>query len=122
MTAFDLTFGLKLDREAPLWWGARAIFERRSKYQLQLLWERQSWAGGSQTQRDALSATINAALPGLRTYCAKEGHELYEAPWEHVQALSIGGVAFHISCRRSFGYLYIAATWANPPATVEAAP
>jgi hypothetical protein len=31
-------------------------------------------------------------------------------------------VTFHVSCRRSFGYLYIAATWANPPATTEAAP
>ena len=37
MKATELAFGLKLDREAPLWWGARAIFERRSKYQLQLL-------------------------------------------------------------------------------------
>jgi hypothetical protein len=55
MKASVLTFGLKLDREAPLWWGARAIFERRSKYQLQLLWDRQSWAGGSQVQREALA-------------------------------------------------------------------
>ena len=31
MRASELTFGLKLEREAPLWWGARAIFERRSK-------------------------------------------------------------------------------------------
>ena len=99
--------------------GHRAIFERRSKYQLQLLWDRQSWAGGSQAQRDALSAAINAALPGLRAYCAEEGPELYEAPWEHVKALCIGGVAFHVSCRRSFGYLYIAATWPNPPGSAE---
>jgi hypothetical protein len=72
-------------------------------------------------QRDALSAAINTALPRLRAFCAEEGQELSEAPWEHVQVLSIGGVAFHISCRRSFGYLYIAATWANPPARAEAA-
>ena len=64
MKASELTFGLKLDDEAALWWGARAIFERRSKYQLQLLWDRQSWAGGSQAQRDALSAAINTALVG----------------------------------------------------------
>jgi hypothetical protein len=116
----ELTFGLKLEHEAHLWWGARAIFERRSKHQL--LWERQSWAGGSQAQRHALSAAINAALPGLGSFCAEEGPELYDTPWEHVQFLCIGGVAFHVSCRRSFGYLYIAATWANPPARAEAAP
>jgi len=56
LKASELTFGLKLEHEAPLWWGARAIFERRSKYQLQFL---QSWAGGSQAQREALRAAIN---------------------------------------------------------------
>jgi hypothetical protein len=70
-----------------------------------------SRSAGSQARRDALSAAINAALPGLRAFCAEEGQELYDAPWEHVQFLCIGGVAFHVSCRRSFGYLYIAATW-----------
>ena len=100
MKASGLTFGLKLDDEAALWWGARAIFERRSKYQLQLLWDRQSWTGGSQAQRDALSAAINTALPGLRAFCAEEGPDLYDASWEHVQVLCIGGMAFHVSCRR----------------------
>ena len=122
MKAPELTFGLKLKRDAPLWWGARALFERQSRYQLELLWDRQSWAGGSQAQREALSAEINASLPGLRAFCAEEGSELYDAPWEHVQFLCIGGVAFHVSCRRSFGYLYIAATWTNPPVLAEAAP
>jgi len=42
MKASELTFGLKLERDAPLWWGARALFERQSRYQLELLWDRQS--------------------------------------------------------------------------------
>ena len=122
MKASELTFGLKLERDAPLWWGARALFERQSRYRRELLGDGQSWAGGSQAHREALSAAINKSLPGLRAVRARQGQDLYEAPWERVVLVAIRPVTFHVSCRRSFGYLYIAATWATPPVLAEAAP
>jgi hypothetical protein len=39
-------------------------------FQLQFL---QSWAGGSQEQRNALTETINTVLPLLQHFCGEEG-------------------------------------------------
>jgi hypothetical protein len=111
MKASELDFGLKLPLEAPLWWGARAIFTRGSSYQPDLLWDRQSWAGGTEEQHRELSEAINAVLPELRRRCAARGEQLSSAPWEHVETFWLDPVTFHVSCRRSFGYLYMAATW-----------
>jgi hypothetical protein len=111
LKASELTFGLKLEHEAPLWWGRPGHLRVPLEVPTAAALGQAELGRGSQAQRDALTASINAALPGLRSFCAEEGQELYDAPWEHVQFLCIGGVAFHVSCRRSFGYLYIAATW-----------
>jgi hypothetical protein len=112
MKASELDFGLKHPLEAPLWWGARAIFTRGSSYQPDLLWDRQSWAGGTQKEREELSHAINTVLPELRRRCAARGEQLSSAPWEHVETVFLEPITFHVSCRRSFGYLYMSATWA----------
>jgi hypothetical protein len=113
MKASELDFGLKLPLEAPLWWGARAIFTRGSSYRPDLLWDRQSWVGGTQQDREELSTAINRALPQLRQRCSARGEHLSAAPWEHVETVCVDRVTFHVSCRRSFGYLYISATWSK---------
>jgi hypothetical protein len=111
MKASELDFGLKLPLESPLWWGARAIFTRGSSYRPDLLRDRQSWVGGTNEERRQLSEAINTVLPDLRRRCAARGEELSAAAWEHVETFSFDRVTFHVSCRRSFGYLYISATW-----------
>lgn len=105
-------------------WGARAIYKlgservyrngrptkndaRRTVAEIELLWDRQSWQGGTNAERDKLKGWINRrGLAALRRACIKQ-----YLTGDSADTITIeqDGYIMTASPRESYGYLYIGA-------------
>jgi len=111
------TWGLKPGQvggppaDCKVWWGARAIYNgAREKYQVDLLWDRQSMTGDVEKdakERTALFDWINKkGLKGLRRQVKEEA--VY--PGDNILiTFEEGGYIINANPNRSHGYLYICA-------------
>jgi hypothetical protein len=105
-------------------WGARAIYRlrrervyrngrpakngaQRTVAEVDLVWDRQSWQGGSNTDRNRLKSWVNKhGLPALRRECAKQ---YITGDCAEVVTIERDGYVITASPRESYGYLYIGA-------------
>jgi hypothetical protein len=105
-------------------WGARAIYRlkrervyrngrpakngaQRTVAEIDLVWDRQSWQGGSNRERDALKGWINRrGLVALRRACAKA---YLAGNSDELVTVERDGYVITASPKRSHGYLYIGA-------------
>ncbi len=90
------------------WWGARAIYNgRKDDYQIDLLWDRQSFTTDDEKAGEALHRWINkTGLKGLRARLKAEA----AYPGDNILvSFEEGGYVINANPNRSYGYLYICA-------------
>lgn len=89
-------------------WGARAIFDNRSK-DIDLLWDRQSWYGlplGQKAPDDFVEWLNEVGLPGLKRLVRAQRLEQDE---DLDIEFSKGDFVVVCNPKKSFGYLYLGA-------------
>lgn len=132
----EMKFGLwALKPEgATVCWGARAIVEesykygrwidhggrgkRPPRYNISLVWDRQSWEGDSPAERTVLSKALNAVLPAaLAEAAACLDNGAWESPMgEGVRVLySDDKIEIIGDPRASGGYVYMLGYWKAQP-------